>query len=85
MAADLHAWIAQFRSWCRIRGLSERYVTKEVCRNSRLIERMERSADKHARNMHEIEKWMREWDESRGHRAMAEAVSDRDYPLRPKE
>jgi hypothetical protein len=78
MSQDLHQWIASFRSWCRVRGLSPRYVTKEACRNSRLIERMARSADKHARDQHRLEAWMRDWDDARGYRSIAEAVPDQE-------
>lgn len=60
---DLLTWIARFQAWCYARGLSPRYVTRAACRNSRLIERMELSARKHARNIRKIESWMADWDE----------------------
>jgi hypothetical protein len=74
---DLQKWIWHFRSWCRQRDLSPRYVTKEVCQNSRLIENMEREADKHIRNTRDLEIWMRRWDEANDGKLSREAVSPR--------
>jgi hypothetical protein len=71
---DLRKWVWDFRSWCRQRGLSPRYVTKEACQNSRLAEVMEREADKHSRNIRDLEIWMRRWDEANAEKLSREAA-----------
>lgn len=60
--SDLRKFVAEFRAWCKSRRLSHRYVTKEACNNSRLIEAMERQASRHEHRILELRSFMDRYD-----------------------
>lgn len=60
--SDLRLSIAEFRAWCRARGLSHRYVCKEAANNSRIIEVMERQASRNDLRWLQLRRWMEAYD-----------------------